>query len=363
VRQGALGLTIDAIRVAGSALLVQLIDRIKGAQPNAIIVLRVPAPYLTVNVSSFNYVTDGTNINPPGLAQIYTSGVRAAYYTACAARPDVILYDPQARLFGTTSPGDIGTYFANQIHQNQPGYEAEADDFAKWVSAAVPYDQSLTDSALASQPYTPWLAYSRAVEDPSRFVKVAEANAVAVVSGNTYLDFGPSAPNAQPSSMYHRDIVELVGAKSTFKLAGFPPFSAQAINTRILLNSGQTVPATAVTLTKVRVYRQTKTGDAALNALLASGGSLLKVGCVAGGSTSYLDIEAVSLTAINPSEAASAWVSQVKAGDKIYVEGAGGSPITLSGNFTQAGGQMRATGLSGTDWSQYSNRMVVVYRP
>lgn len=363
VRLGGLGLTVDAIRTAGVALLNQHVANIKAARPTAIIVLRIPAPYLTVNVGSLNYITDGTNINPAGLAQIYTDGVRAAHYAVRSTYPDVLIYDPQARLFGTTSPTAVGTYFADQIHQNQVGYEAEADDFANWVGAAIPYSQALTDAALVAQPYTPWLDYYRAVEDSSRFVLIGYAPAVTVTSGNTFLDFGPTVPNADPTLMDRYDVVETVGAERSFKIPQGSTLGTSGANTRISLAGGATVPASAVAQTKVRVYRQTKSGDANVNAVLAAPSpQFRRTGRISAGGTTFMDVTAYSLTSTKPTQAANLWVPDMLAGDKVYVEGFGATPLTLTSNFAQSGGNLRITGLAGTDWSLYVGRIVVVSR-
>jgi hypothetical protein len=362
VRLGGLGLTVPAITSAGAALLIQLIDAILAAQPAAKIVLRVPAPYLTANVALNNYITDGANVNPPGLAQIYTTGVRLAHYAARRARPQVVIYDPQARLFGTESPTAVGTYFADQIHQNQAGYEAEAQDFASWVAGESLFSQASADAALVSSPYAPWTAYNRAVEDGTRFVKVADANAVTVTSGNTFLDFGPSDPNAQPAAIDRYDIVAPTASGSSFLITPGSTISASASNTRVSLGASATVPASAVAKTHVRVYRQVQSGDSAVNAILNGSSSFRRTGRISAGGTSFMDITAYSLTNTKPSENASAWVASMQSGDKIYIEGFGATPITLTSNFAVSGNALRATGLAGTDWSLYVGRIAVVYR-
>lgn len=361
VRQGALGLTVDAIRTAGVALLNQHVANIKAARPSALIVLRIPAPYLTVNVGGSNYITDGTNINPAGLAQIYTTGVRAAHYAVLSTHPDVLIYDPQSRLFGTDSPTAVGTMFSDQIHQSVAGYEAEGDDFATWVNAAIPYSQAATDASLIAQPFTPWLSYYRAVEDGTRFVRISNGTAVTVGAGNTFVDFGPSIPDADPTLISPYDIVETVGSEQSFMLSAGTTAAPQGANTRIILSS-QTVPASAVAKTKVRVYRQTKSGDADLNAILEAAASYRRTGRIAVGNTTLLDIAAFSLTATKATQAANLWVPEMLAGDKVYVEGFGATPLTLAANFAANGSNVRITGLAGTDWNLYKGRIAVVYR-
>jgi len=364
VRLGGLGLTVEAVTANGAALLNQLIADIKTSVPDALIVLRIPAPYLTVNTGGLNYIQDGSgNINPAGLAQIYTTGVRAAYYAAAAGKRNVMIYDPQSRLFGVTSPVAVGTNFADQIHQNQVGYEAEAQDFANWVAAAVPYSQALTDAALISQPYTPWLAYNRAVEDTSRFVQISSAYAVTITAPNTYADFGPSVPDADPTLIAPYDIMEPTASQVSFRLPSGAAASASAANTRV--TGLAAITASAVAKTHTKVFRQTRSGDAALNAALdaaRAGGTFLKTGRIGGGSTSFMDIGASSLTAIKPTETAAAWVPNMLAGDKVYVEGRGGTPITLTSNFAASGSNCRVTGLAGFDYSTIVGRIAIVVR-
>lgn len=360
VRLGGLGLTVQAIADAGSALLNQHVTNIKASRPSAKIILRVPAPYLTVNVGSLNYITDGSTVNPAGLAQIYTTGVRQAYYKVRQTYPDVLVYDPQARLFGTTSPTTVGTYFADQIHQSQAGYEAEAKDFADFVNAAALYSQTTTDAALVSQPYTPWLAYNRAVEDTDRFVKVADAYAVTVTAANTFLDFGPSSPNALPTSITAYDIVAPTASGASFMLPSGSSATTSGANTR-LLGVGP-VPSSAAARTHTRVYRQTKSGDSALNAVMAGSLTYLRTGRISAGAVSFMDIKESSLSAALATQTANLWVPEMKAGDKVYVEGFGGSPLTLTTNYAASGGNLRVIGLAGTDWSLYVGRIVIVTR-
>lgn len=92
-----------AVRAAGAARLNELIVKLKTDLPNVKIILRVSAPYTTVNTGTDNYITDGSAVNPAGLAQIYTDGVRLANFAAAAANPGVLTYDPKTRYFGTTS--------------------------------------------------------------------------------------------------------------------------------------------------------------------------------------------------------------------------------------------------------------------
>jgi len=362
VRQGGLGLTTAAIRANGAALLNQLVANIKAARPAAKIVLRIPAPYLTINTGA-NYITDGTTVNPTGLAQIYTDGVRLAHYDVRLAHPDVLIYDPQSRLFGTTSPSALGIYFADQIHQNQAGYEAEADDFANWVNAPAPFNAASAAAAVGSNPYDPWTVYPRAVEDGTRFALVAAAPAVTVTAGNVFLDFGPYAVGQEPSKLSTYDVVHTVGANRAFKIPASSTMSASGSNTRISLGGGGTVPATAAAQTKVRVYRPIQTGDALVNAQLNGSATYKRTGRVVAGGATFMDVGAWSFTTSNAVAAANTWAADLQAGDKIYVEGFGNAPITIGSNFAASGNNTRFTGLAGTDWSLYVGRMVVICRP
>ena len=366
VRQGGLGLTVSAIRSAGAARLQTLIDNLRRDVPNAIVVLRVAAPYTTANDGS-NYITDGTNINPAGLAQIYTDGVRLANYDAAKANPGVLVYDPQTRFFGTFSPtangGANSGYYANQIHQNVAGYQAEGDDFAAWVSAQAPFDQAAADEARNVQnTSTPWAAYHRAVEDPYRYVKIADAPAVTVTAGNTYLDFGPSIPGAIPNHIMQNDIVVLYGAKTAFQLTTMGTPITYGANTRLV--SIPALTASAAAGTRVAVYRKAITADDALNMyLLDHSWRYKRTGVVYGGSTTYLDLASLSLGPY-PVPYASTWATELQSGDKVYVQGMTGTPLTIGTDTTSNNAnsnQVRLLGsLLGIDWSTKVGLSVVV---
>jgi hypothetical protein len=156
-------------------------------------------------------------------------------------------------------------------------------------------------------------------------------------------------------------VVQTVGASKSFVVPPASTLGTSATNTRISLGGGATVPTSAVAQTKVRVYRQTVSGDALVNAKL-TGGSYTRTGRISAGSTAFMDVTAYSLTSTKPTQAANLWVPEMLAGDKVYVEGFGATPLTLAANFSQSGGNLRITGLSGTDWSLYAGRIVVVYR-
>jgi hypothetical protein len=365
VRTGGLGLTVAAIRAAGAARLNELITKLKTDLPNAKIILRISAPYTTVNSGTDNYITDGTNINPAGLAQIYTDGVRLANYDAAAANPGVLVYDPQTRFFGTTAPtanGGANTgYYANQIHQNVLGFQVEGDDFAAWVGAQAQFNQAAaTEARLVQNPSAPWLAYHRVVEDTDRYVKVADGGAVTVTSGNTYLDFGPSFPGAIPSNIAVGDILVAYGANKAVELTSLTAI-AQGANTRLLIPA---LTFSAGYLTRVAIYRRTTTPDDALNVFLRDRASRYKrTGFVGAGATNYLDINAKSFTEF-PVLDASTWATELAAGDKVYVEGMTGSPLTIGTDTTSnaaQGNRVRLLGsLGGVDWSTKIGKAVVI---
>jgi hypothetical protein len=103
VRQGALGLTVDAIVAAGVTLLQSFVDWHRATLPTTDLLLRMPNPMLSANVGGSNYVTDGTNINPAGLAQIYSTALRRIYLHFLGLYPNVDVIDMQAEVFGTRS--------------------------------------------------------------------------------------------------------------------------------------------------------------------------------------------------------------------------------------------------------------------
>jgi len=365
VRLGALGLTVSAIRAAGAALLNQLVANIKRDLPDTKVILRIPAPYTTVN-SGANYITDGTNVNPAGLAQIYTDGVRSAHYDVLETHPEVVIYDPQTRYFGTTSPtangGAISGLYADQIHQNILGYKMEADDFAAWVGANKPFNSAAAfEARIVQNPTSPWLAYHRAVEDTDRYIKVAEGVSVRTQVGDTFIDFGPSFPNAIPANIARGDIIVLYGANIAFEnVAGTA--AVNGANTRI--TGLPALPAGAAVNTRVAIFRRITTPDDALNVVLRDRSIRYKrTGKVQNGSTTYLDLEAKSYSEF-PVLLANTWATELVAGDKVYVEGMTSTPLTIgTDTATNAaqGNSLRLTGsLLAIDWSTKVGKAVVV---
>lgn len=104
IRQGALGLTVSACVTAGAALLEEFIDWVRTNLPDTDILLRMPNALLTENVSTLNFVDDGAgNINPAGLAQIYSTALRRIYLSFVGRYPNVDVIDTQGNVFGTRS--------------------------------------------------------------------------------------------------------------------------------------------------------------------------------------------------------------------------------------------------------------------
>jgi hypothetical protein len=143
VRLGALGTTVATIVPAAIALLKSLIDWTQINLPNADILLRMPNPMLTSDVSSLHLVTDGTNTNPAGQAQIYSTALREAYLYFKGYAPGVDVIDIQARVFGSQC---MATHplMTDQLHPSprssanglvpyQGGYVAIADDIAEYI--------------------------------------------------------------------------------------------------------------------------------------------------------------------------------------------------------------------------------------
>jgi hypothetical protein len=148
VRQGALGLTVDAIVAAGSALLQQYVDWHRTNLPNADLLLRMPNPMLTANVGGNNFVTDGSTTNPAGLAQIYSTALRRIYLSFVGRYNDVDVIDIQGEVFGTRSVAS-GVLSIDQLHPSSAqsgdvnlmtpmggGYVAIADALAKRIGFA-----------------------------------------------------------------------------------------------------------------------------------------------------------------------------------------------------------------------------------
>lgn len=146
VRLGALGTTVDAVYTTGRALLVQLIEWTIANLPNTDILLRMPNPMLSSNVSSLNLVSDGTTVNAAGIAQVYTTALRRIYLSLVGQWPTVGVADTQGELFGTVSTASH-PLMADQLHPsptgsttggipNSGGYVAIADYLASKIGVS-----------------------------------------------------------------------------------------------------------------------------------------------------------------------------------------------------------------------------------
>jgi hypothetical protein len=143
VRLGGLGTTVATIVPAAITLLQSLIDWTQTNLPNADILLRMPNPLLTSDVSSLHYVTDGVSTNPAGQAQIYSTAIREAYLYFKGYKPGVDVIDIQSRVFGTQC---MATHplMTDQLHPSprpsgiglvpySGGYVAIADEIAEYI--------------------------------------------------------------------------------------------------------------------------------------------------------------------------------------------------------------------------------------
>jgi len=100
--------------------MVDYVNTLSQENPDADIILSVPAALSTVNVGDANYLT-GSNgrVNPDGLAQDITQQLRAAYTTASQRLEGIALLDVQQAITGTdadASPSPV--FLRDQIHPN-----------------------------------------------------------------------------------------------------------------------------------------------------------------------------------------------------------------------------------------------------
>jgi hypothetical protein len=118
IRDGALGLTVDAAYTAGRARLQAFVDWHRTALPATDLLLRMPNTLLSANVGGLDFVTDGTTVNPPGLAQIYSDALRRIYLSFVGRYPNVDVIDVQGDVFGTRSFA-AHPYMVDQLHPSE----------------------------------------------------------------------------------------------------------------------------------------------------------------------------------------------------------------------------------------------------
>lgn len=118
IREGGLGTTVSACVTAGTARLEEFVDWCRTNLPDTDILLRMPNAMLSENVSSLNFVTDGSTTNPAGQAQIYSTALRRIYLSFVGRYPNVDVIDTQGQVFGTRSRGKMSTdpLMVDQLH-------------------------------------------------------------------------------------------------------------------------------------------------------------------------------------------------------------------------------------------------------
>jgi hypothetical protein len=148
IRQGAMGLTVDAIVATGITQIQNLVEWTRTALPNASILLRMPNTMLTANVNSNGFVTDGSTTNPAGLAQFYSTALRRIYLYFVGRYSNVDVIDIQGEVFGTQCAASH-SLLTDQLHPignttgdmsgfvgTGGGYNAIADALAKRIGFA-----------------------------------------------------------------------------------------------------------------------------------------------------------------------------------------------------------------------------------
>jgi hypothetical protein len=124
------------------------VDWCRAILPNADLLLRMPNPMLISNISSHNFVTDGSTVNPAGLAQVYSTAIRRIYLSFVGRYPNVDVLDVQAEVFGTRSVASH-PLLVDQLHPSSNvssdasllvpvggGYVAIADALARRIGFA-----------------------------------------------------------------------------------------------------------------------------------------------------------------------------------------------------------------------------------
>lgn len=149
-RTGGWGTTEQAFFDNGRAAVTPFIEWLR-ANIDGDILIVAPATYLAANVGDvghpdpFNYITDAQgNINPPGLAQIYSNGMARLAQSYIGQWPNVDVFDT-TKVFGRTSY-DTHSLMHDQIHPSGSttsdlngitpvggGYVASADAIAEHI--------------------------------------------------------------------------------------------------------------------------------------------------------------------------------------------------------------------------------------
>lgn len=340
--------TNDTITAADlTALHRKVIDKVRFALPGVPIIARVPNSLLTTDVGGHGYVT--------GNPQAKSVALHQSYLALIDAYPDVLVWDAQERVFGTTARA-TSALMDDQIHpssvistQNPGGFQLIADYLvADLLGRKIPLAAGLATSARFNTGFwTAHTAYPRAVEDLDFNTLVASGEFVAGAA--SYVDF--SWPGQAASAIQPYDVLQYPSANGLvdFVLPDSGQYIAQGNNTRL---TNFTLPVAPVAGT-VRVWRR-KYGDVNLQGARLTGRQFKKTGIVGGAGNGYVDIDAYGYD----QSPASTWAATTA--DTLYIGGYGSNPLPLSGaGFSVQGTRKRIYGLSG-DFTSYIGQQAVI---
>lgn len=160
------------------ARLTEFVNAVTAALPSTDILLLVPNPLLTTNVSSLNYVqSSGGTINPAGAAQTYTEIMRDAHLALAGTWAHVAVADLQADVFGTICRA-THPLIADQLHPSPSGSSVGGVPTTSGYAAIGDYI-----AAQVGMPHAPWVVDSRSYKATRRCIVVA--------GGSAYVDIGP----------------------------------------------------------------------------------------------------------------------------------------------------------------------------
>lgn len=335
------------------AILVTGFNAIRAAAPGVPIIASIPNSFITTDVGSQGFVT-----NDP---QESSAIMREAYLSLIDEWPDVIVDDTQEHVFGKTSLV-TSPFMSDQIHPSGTGFAAKVAHLITLLGYRMAIASGRIAAAAVASPFAPWTAYGRTVEDPERYVTIAEATYQN--QGSTFLDF--AFPAGRRLNIQRGDIIELPGGLVSFQIpvtgGGFSN-TANGASTRLGFTAG-VIPTNTATKGLVRVYRQKFGGDTVVEDIIRDTSWRFKkygrlTNPTAAGANTFIDITATSVTTSVETMPASEWA--LATGDRVYIEGVG-LAFTIGTDATAGvnGVNQRLTGLASADRSALVGRLVVV---
>lgn len=351
-----------------TADLVTAVNAIRAGSPNTDIVLRVPNSFLTDDVGAHGYVT------PNSSAQAYSTALRNAYLSLVDRWPNVVVWDAQTRVFGTTSltQAQAGSgMMSDQLHPGGAGQIAIADMLVyDVIGLPVGNQEYVAPVAKITDPKGPGVAYADSrvgisqtaytldrtvLYDPNKY-RLVHTGAITNIAAGFVRISTPTGSTGGGRVAQANDICEFPDGV-VFKITGGPTEFNDG-NPIPGVQISQTLPAnTAVAGQWVRIWREIGSDPLLGYRRESKSYPFIKVGRIASAPSSGNFI--VDRDDANAPTTGTWPITQA---DSMVIDGYGSNPVALTGKTLGLNGNnIWPQGFTGIDFTPYVGRLVVFY--